>query len=154
MGHGRPANSEQTFWSKVDRRGPDECWPWKLCSKNGYGRFAIDRREEYAHRFAYFLENGSMPSGRLSPIMHTCNNKLCCNPSHLKIGTISDNTNSAYRDGLIPRGENHARAKYSNELIAKIKADARPQLVLESEYGVSQTHISCIKRGIIRQKDI
>ncbi len=32
------------FWSKVDRRGPDECWPWlEHRKRSGYGQFVLRR---------------------------------------------------------------------------------------------------------------
>ena len=32
---------EERFWEKVDRRGPDECWPWTAYSDR-YGYFRHD----------------------------------------------------------------------------------------------------------------
>ena len=30
------------FWSKVDNRGPDDCWFWMAgCGDSGYGQFCI-----------------------------------------------------------------------------------------------------------------
>jgi hypothetical protein len=84
-------------------------------------------------------------------VMHACNNKLCCNPKHLVLGTAAENTQAAYRDGIIPTGEKHSLAKYSDELIDAIRADPRPQLALERVFGVSQAHISRIKRKEIRK---
>jgi hypothetical protein len=32
---------EQAFWSKVDKRGSDECWPWTgYHNHRGYARFS------------------------------------------------------------------------------------------------------------------
>jgi len=151
MGNGRPRNTAATFWRHVDERGPDECWPWKISTKNGYGRFSLNCVEHYAHRFAYTLAYGSPPRGRETHVMHNCNNKLCCNPKHLELGTAAQNTQDAYRDGLIPSGERHGMARYPDELIEWIRCDPRPQLEIERACGVSQAHISRIKRGEIRK---
>lgn len=32
-------NCLERFWTKVDVRGPDECWPWLAAITDGYGRF-------------------------------------------------------------------------------------------------------------------
>lgn len=151
MGNGRPRNTAQTFWRHVEERGPDECWPWKIATKNGYGRFSLNCVENYAHRFAYGLAYGDPPQGREMQVMHSCNNKLCCNPAHLSLGTAAENTAAATRDGLMSSGESHHTARYSDDLIRTIFADNRPQLELERIYGVSQAHISRIKRGEIRK---
>lgn len=140
----------ETFWNGVDKRGSDECWPWKRFAAGGYGRF----RSGGAHRYAYRLTYGEIPAGKRFPVMHLCNNKLCCNPDHLKLGTPSDNVSGAYRDGLIPLGKDHARAKFSVELIMAVKNDARPQMELERIYGISQTHISRIKRSQTRKSEL
>jgi hypothetical protein len=77
------------FWELVDKRGPEECWPWKGNRlKDGYGRRgnAIPK----AHRFSYEIAHGVMLS-RETLVRHTCDNPPCCNPAHLLIGTPLDN---------------------------------------------------------------
>ena len=79
------------FWSRVDSSGgPDSCWPWTLaCNKvTGYGHLYLYGRS-YAHRTAYELATGNDPRGL--DVCHSCDNPICCNPSHLWIGTALDN---------------------------------------------------------------
>lgn len=73
-----------SFWSKVDRRGADECWPWLAYrTAEGYGRFNVDRRRpENAHRIAYRLLVGPIPQGLT--LDHLCRNRGCVNPAHLE----------------------------------------------------------------------
>lgn len=92
------------FWSKVDKRGPDECWRWvRGKDGDGYGAFAIRRRLYKSHRTAWFVTNGPIPKGLL--VCHKCDNKPCCNPNHLFLGTTQENTADAVSKGLIPRGD-------------------------------------------------
>lgn len=42
-----------------------------------------------AHRFSYAIANGSIQVG--DNVLHTCDNSKCVRPSHLYIGTHSDN---------------------------------------------------------------
>lgn len=64
------------FWSKVDVRGPDECWPWLAAvAGDGYGRFSQGGRgapQARASRFAYACENGPVPEG--ASVLHSCDN--------------------------------------------------------------------------------
>ncbi len=84
--------------------GPDSCWNWKLStSRDGYGQVSKDSIMMSAHRVAFLLHNGYLPPrvrGNKQIVMHTCDNKICCNPAHLKEGTSSENNIDAYRRGL------------------------------------------------------
>lgn len=86
-----PAFVEGRFWSKVDRRGADECWPWTgSLNPNGYGTFfPKTRKPEGAHRFAYRLVVGEPPSG--TELDHLCRNPSCVNPAHLDPVTHREN---------------------------------------------------------------
>lgn len=85
----RPSFAER-FWSKVDRRGPDDCWPWRGgTTKGGYGCSASTT----AHRIAYKLAVGPIPDGmEVHHTCHTegctlhgdCSHRRCCNPRHLQ----------------------------------------------------------------------
>lgn len=94
------------FWSKVDRRGPEECWEWK-CGRGdfGYGAFSIKHRNRGAHRVAWVLSNGPIPRGMW--VCHSCDNPPCCNPAHLFLGTHQDNEDDKTAKGRRPTGDAH-----------------------------------------------
>lgn len=79
------------FWSKVDIKGPGECWLWKACKRDrrGYGGFKLNSKLQMAHRVSWKFHNGPIPKGKL--VLHKCDNPRCVNPNHLYIGTQSDN---------------------------------------------------------------
>jgi hypothetical protein len=80
---------EQRFWEKVDRRGPDECWPWLASTDGkGYGSFRVGKHQR-AHRFAYELLIGPIPAGLV--IDHLCRNRACVNPAHMEPVTPLEN---------------------------------------------------------------
>ena len=72
------------FWSRVNKRGDQECWPWlNYMNVTGYGTYRdIHGKQVYAHRAAYILTHGSIPEGLT--LDHLCRNKQCCNPKHLE----------------------------------------------------------------------
>lgn len=99
----RPTPVER-FWSKVDQRSPDECWPWTdVPNSVGYGVFHLDGRRVGAHRIAFMLAN-DLPLDTVNTVDHTCHNqsgcaggprcphRLCCNPAHLENTTSGLNT--------------------------------------------------------------
>jgi hypothetical protein len=94
----------EKFWSRVDIRGPDECWEWQGSrSKKGYGFVgsrALNKVEKYAHRFAYRAAKGPIPDGLV--MCHKCDNPPCCNPAHLWPGTVAENAQDMVRKGRAP----------------------------------------------------
>lgn len=99
----RGETPEVRFWAKVDRRGPDECWPWQArIDPKGYGRFnAGSESSQLAHVFAYELLIGPVPPGlELDHGCHTssscnlrdeCPHRRCVNPAHLEPVTHREN---------------------------------------------------------------
>lgn len=84
-------NTPQIFWKKVLVGGLEECWLWKEGTfSNGYGRFKQNYKSLRAHRVALTLVRGQAPFGR-DLALHSCHNKLCCNPLHLRWGTHEEN---------------------------------------------------------------
>lgn len=82
----RHCSFECRFWSKVDRRGPEECWPWTgPVHKRGYGKITDDRTTLLAHRVAFSMESGRIKSDLI--VDHICNNPICVNPGHLQMIT-------------------------------------------------------------------
>jgi hypothetical protein len=92
------------FWSRVDAsRGPDACWLWTGArqTKRGvqtYGHLWVGGKTVSAHRFAYELRHGAIDTSL--QVLHACDNKICVNPAHLRLGNDTDNIVDAYDRGL------------------------------------------------------
>lgn len=89
----------ERFWRKVKKADGDQCWEWTAAFfRAGYGKFAIEHRKiEGAHRVAWILAHGPIPNGLW--VLHKCDVRRCCNPSHLFLGTVSDNVQDMLRKG-------------------------------------------------------
>lgn len=149
------------FWSKVSKGNASECWRWNGAtsgSTDPYGTFNHHGVTSKAHRLAWELTYGPIPSGpgyHGICVCHTCDNRLCCNPSHLWLGTQAENIADmcakgrnvrGLRAGL--RGEDHHRAKLTacqvREIREEIRRGARGS-DLARRYGVSRSAVSEIR---------
>lgn len=135
------------FWEKVDKSG--DCWLWTASLlKTGYGSIRVNHKAVRAHRLAYQLVVGPIPSGLL--LRHSCDNQRCVNPAHLIPGTKSENTIDAMERGQHVVGEDHHLAKLSNQAVVDIRsalAAGATGRSLAKKYGVSEMAISSIKTG-------
>lgn len=114
------AQLAEKFWQRVDVRGPDECWEWKLfVSKDGYARWRMVgtksaihfyKTNRTVHRLAWYFTRGPIPPPWT--IDHECRNTICCNPAHLRLMTLSDNAklNGNSQRTHCPRGHEYAGA--------------------------------------------
>lgn len=79
-------------------RATDECVLWSRTLNNkGYGKLSYQGRIWYAHRLAYALNVGPIPSG--AKVCHRCDTSACINPAHLFLGTQKDNLQDMARKG-------------------------------------------------------
>lgn len=96
-------SAEDRFWAKVDVKVGD-CWEWQGGRHiDGYGRFQIDGRQVFAHRFAYELMVGAIPVAL--ELDHLCRNRQCVSPLHLELVTKGENV----RRGIGPTAVNAQR---------------------------------------------
>ena len=145
----------ERFWRRVERLSAAECWLWQGPPTNsGYGRFQIGGKGSLhwgAHRFAFNDTNGFLPE----VVMHTCDNRICVNPAHLRAGTHKENTQDMIAKGRRPRivaeGERNPGSKLNPESVRAIRALEGSGLSankVSKQFGVGHKVILAVWRGI------
>ena len=159
---GRPANTPDVLWSKVDKRGPDDCWPWTgLVEKSGYGRTWINDAGYYAHRVIFDLVNPGQielraPANKKAKgfLMHSCDNRVCCNPAHLKVADLAENNRDCDEKGrrVMPSGANHHRSVFTDQEIEQVMQMMREGKSARMIAEAMQKKYATIKSFLYRRK--
>lgn len=148
---------EQRLWRHIERRGPDECWPWTGSTKiGGYGtlsRGGAAGKFVRAHRAVWEQFNGPIPQSRDyhgAVVMHRCDNRACCNPTHLVLGTQAQNVRDMVAKGrnyvIRLRGESNPRARLTDVLVRLFRTSQKSCTELAREHGCCPSTVSLIRR--------
>jgi hypothetical protein len=137
------------------------CWLWTgVLSGAKLNRAVLGEkvdgrwRNTYASHIAWRLyRDGDIPPGLL--VCHRCDNPYCVNPEHLFLGTHRENTQDAVRKGrmcgpknpAVYRGENHSRAKLTDQQAREIFASKELGTVLARRFCVSRSTIRHVRIG-------
>ncbi len=138
------STDESTFWSKVDCSG-DGCWEWQRGRmKAGYGETWHNKRVTYTHRLAWEYTNGPIPNGL--KVLHSCDNRACCRPEHLFLGTDADNVRDMIAKGRNKQGEQAPNARLTEADVRFIRTNhpAMSAHELAERFGVHHNHIHAI----------
>lgn len=95
------------------------------------------------HHVAWFLATGEWPER----LRHTCDNPICCEITHLLAGTQQQNMDDKVARGRQAKGENHGRAKLSDEQrdeLRQLRAEGWSLRQLAEKFGLRETGVSYI----------
>lgn len=138
-----PAELQQR--AHVDIGTVDECWPWThqpSIGDNGRARIYVAGKTVSAYRYAYEIYHGAIPSGM--DICHACDNPICCNPYHLRLGSHAENMNEMAAKGR------HRQGKRRERIDEQVLADIRNRANTGESYGsiarIHDIHVSTVSR--------
>lgn len=149
------------FMEKVVPDPNSGCWLWDgwVSPSTGYGMFRIDptKNNVLAHRASWMLHNGEIQHGLY--VCHKCDVRSCVNPSHMFLGTPSDNMQDAAKKGRmnwsenesrsIPTGESHHASKLTRQDVIDIRKSDKRGDDLARRYSVTPVTISRIRRNLV-----
>lgn len=145
-------STAERFWEKVHKT--ETCWLWQAaCNKTGYGVFGLaTRRNILAHRFSYILHCGTIPD-RMG-VCHHCDTPPCVNPSHLFLGTQSDNVHDMMSKGRLnpytsERGSKHHNAKLTETQVGDIRQRHKEGFTYSAIARQYLVHKATIRRAVL-----
>lgn len=149
----------ERLWAKVNPNGPipshnpslGPCSVWTAATDHGgYGVIAVrNGTTDRAHRVAYRLEHGSIPTG--FDVCHACDNPGCVRVSHLFLGTPKDNSRDAATKGRMARGERNGNTKLTEDDVREIRrlyaTGSETHQSIGERFGMRRPSISLILNG-------
>jgi len=127
-----------------------DCIEWEGARhRKGYGRWP-GGKHRFAHRRVMAEIHGDEAiAGKV--VMHTCDNRLCVNPDHLRIGSHAENIADRDAKGRGVRGEQHFNSKLTASdvwIIRRWRQDGVTSgLEAAAYFGVTPAAISAIVKG-------
>lgn len=114
-------NTPEDIWKRIDKKGENDCWEWGGHTVYGYGQMRINKQRYYTHRIVWELIYAPIPEGLY--VLHKCDNKICCNPSHLWLGTIEENNKDRDQKGrrVVCFGEQNGNNKLTRKQVDEIR---------------------------------
>lgn len=138
------------LWSKINKQSPDKCWEWTAWTNHkGYGKIKIQGKMKFSHRVVFEETFGPIHNGLY--VMHICDNPKCCNPNHLKQGTLLENNQDRHRKGRTKanflKGDKNIKAIISNDVALRIFNEAGSAKEVAAKLKVNAQLVSDIKIG-------
>lgn len=146
----RKASLGGRFLKSIADTKKQECIDWPFARNHeGYPMLSKDGKKFRANRYICEMVSGSPPKAD-SHAAHSCGNRACVNPNHIRWATPAENIADKRAHGTIPMGERVHTAKLSEPAVREIKkmlARGEKQTAIAAKYGVTKHAISKISKG-------
>lgn len=123
-------------------------WPFAISKDTGYGLMVANGAGSNAHRVMCEMAHGKSPYPDYDAA-HSCRNRACCNPRHLRWASRSENMMDKVRDGTDNRGEKNHKAKLTEEDVRSIRSlrGRESQREIARRFRVDQSTVCYIQTG-------
>lgn len=123
------------------------CWEWPYGKDgNGYAETQFEGRACKACIAALILDGKPRPEPPNNHALHSCDNRGCFNPSHLRWGSDWDNKQDMKRRNRAARGATLSHLTESQ--VMAIRADQRTHAVIAADFKVSGATVSRLKTRV------
>lgn len=123
----------------VMRTQETQCINMPNLSKGTYGKVWIKGVPKSAHRLAYELYNNVTVHDEIM-VRHSCDNRKCCNPLHLSLGTNQDNMDDKRRQSLSDKDVREIYRLATNRV--------HTQKVIGEMFDIGKSFVNHIKSGL------
>ena len=162
----KPTSLIERLMARLDKGGPvhstqpdkGHCWVSSHRKVgNGYPQIRGPKADgtkaqQYTHRVMWEHLNGPIPSDMV--VMHTCDNRACCNPDHLELGTQADNVRDMMKKGRARTGKRMSLSEIGH--IKALKAIGTPvaQIAQQMDRGLNTIRKAVRQAANLGQPDL
>jgi hypothetical protein len=130
----------------------DDCLLWPYAKANyGYAEIRFGGsagRKRLVHRVVCEAIHGPAPEGK-NDAAHSCGNRLCVNPRHIRWATRKENNDDKLIHGTSNRGERHGMAKLTADDVREIRSlrGKIKQREIAARFGINRNTVLDIQTG-------
>jgi len=147
--HRRRTSLADRFQAQLSEKNEQGCILWKGYLSNGYGKIKEGPRGSrsiHAHRVAWMLAYGPIPSGK--SVLHRCDVRNCVNPEHLFLGSHQDNMTDMVRKKRQACGSRSGLHKLTEEAVLSMRnrysSEDVTKAQLSRDFQISDTIVGMI----------
>ena len=141
-------STAERLWSRVEKR-ESGCWEWTgFITRSGYGEMGVAGRSSgtiLTHRAAWIDKFGPIPDGLF--VCHACDNRACCNPDHLFLGTNEDNMRDMMSKGRGAKGFALPQTRLSEDDVRFAREHPQRINELAARFGVTTKYLRAVING-------
>ena len=142
VGSGLMPNKPTDVFKRLSTLAPNECWEWtgEYNTKRRTPYWNLNGKKVIPYRTVYELTHG-VKLERTQMILHSCDNRRCCNPDHMKVGTHEQNMKD------MTDRERHGQSAAVVKAIKQLADAGVKQKDIAATYGMSRENVSAIVTG-------